>query len=128
MPHPGAQGRTKVVVSFARNFRWQRSFSNYSGLFVLWVWGLNLGPCSRQKSSDGNSDLWGVWVDGGLAATQIREMGPGNWSQKWGSKMGPKNGPKNGVQKWDPKMGPKSGSLFKFNTNPVFESYFQGLF
>ncbi len=25
-------------------------------------------------------------------------------------------------------MGPKSGSLFKFNTNPVFESYFQGLF
>ena len=49
----------------------------------------------------------------------VPKMGSKNGSQKWTQKWGPK---------MDPKMGPKSGSLFKFNTNPVFESYFQRLF
>jgi hypothetical protein len=74
--------------------------SQYGGLFILWVWGLILGHHSRQKASDGSGDLRGVWVDGGLAESQIREEGLGNRSQKWVPKMGPK---------MDPKMGSKNG-------------------
>jgi len=49
------------------NLRLRYSFhSQYSVLFMLWVWGLILGPHSRQQTSDGNGDLRGVWVDGGF--------------------------------------------------------------
>ena len=90
--------------------------------------GPDLGPHSRQKTSDGNGDLRGVWVDGGLRRVRfekrVLEMDPKNRV----SKMGSKNRPKNGVQKWAPKWAPKAGrhsnSIQALFLRPIFGVYF----